>query len=48
MRESLGVLPGDLIIAGPERFLFLVGEAPDPFLQDLCAVSKDRKFRTGK
>lgn len=48
MCESLGVLPGDLIIAGPEPFLLLIGETPDPVLQDLCTVSVDRQFRAGK
>lgn len=48
MCESLGVLPGDLIIAGQERLLFLVGEAPDPVLQDLCTIREDRQLRTDK
>ena len=48
MCESLGVLPGDLIIAGPERLLFLVGEAPDPVLQDLCTVRENRQLHTDK
>lgn len=48
MCESLGVLPDDLIVAGSECFLFLVGEALDPVLQDLCTIREDRQLRTDK
>ena len=33
MRESLGVLPGDLVVAGPKCFLLLICQTADPVLQ---------------
>lgn len=48
MFESLSVLPGDLNIAGPERLLFLIEEAPDQVLHDFCTVGEDRQFRASK
>ena len=48
MCESLGVLPGDLIIVGPERLQFLRGKTPNPILQDRSTVCENQKFRTGK
>ena len=48
MCESLGILPGNLIIAGPEFLLFLIGKSPNPILQNLYTVCEYRKCRTRK
>ena len=48
MRKPLGILPGDLVIAGPKLLLVLIGQTPDPLHQDFCFLHKHRERTAGK
>ena len=48
MRESLTILTGDLVTAGPELLLFLKGQALHPSHQDFRFLHEHRKFAAGK
>ena len=47
-RKTLCVLPGDLIIARPKRFLVIIGKSADLILQKLSPVQKNRKTGNGQ